>query len=239
MKKIALSFVMIAASGGYALKEAAVRYDWFGQSLLPAMASQDALFAASPTLAASSAPIATIAAEPPDLSRSSAADARPAAASMAAAAAVPEPRRRPATAPALPAALSARPIENAPVGRPTATGVAVITPPNPTPAPPPSGAPKAAGAAFRDGTFTGLRYDAYWGTVQVRAVVKDGKLSSVDVLDFPSDRRTSQQINRYALPILQREVVQAQGVNVNIISGATLTAKAYLSSLRSALQQAQ
>ncbi len=70
-------------------------------------------------------------------------------------------------------------------------------------------------------------------------MIKDGKLASVDVLDFPSDRRTSQQINRYALPLLQREVVQAQSVKVNIISGATLTAIAYLRSLQSALQAAQ
>jgi uncharacterized protein with FMN-binding domain len=85
----------------------------------------------------------------------------------------------------------------------------------------------------------GSRVDAYWGIVQVRAVIKGGKLASVDVLDYPSDRRTSQEINRYALPLLQREVVQAQGANVNIISGATLTAVAYLRSLRSALALAQ
>ena len=96
----------------------------------------------------------------------------------------------------------------------------------------------AAAGQLRDGSYTGNRYDAYYGTVQVRAIVKDGRLQNVDVLDYPSDRRKSQQINNYALPILQREVVQAQSVNVNIISGATLTARAYLRSLASALGQA-
>jgi uncharacterized protein with FMN-binding domain len=69
--------------------------------------------------------------------------------------------------------------------------------------------------------------------------VANGMIMTVQVLDYPSDRRTSQEINRYALPVLAREVVQAQGVRVNLVSGATLTTIAYLNSLRSALQQAQ
>ena len=113
-------------------------------------------------------------------------------------------------------------------------------PPIPT-TPPPGSAPATPPktGAYRDGNYTGQRYDAYWGNVQLRVVVANGMIMTVQVLDYPHDRRTSQQINRFALPVLAREVVQAQGVRVNVVSGATLTTIAYLNSLRSALQQAQ
>jgi uncharacterized protein with FMN-binding domain len=58
------------------------------------------------------------------------------------------------------------------------------------------------------------------------------------VLDYPNHQRTSRSINRQALPLLQSEVISAQGTRVNIISGATLTSKAYLRSLKSALSKA-
>jgi uncharacterized protein with FMN-binding domain len=68
--------------------------------------------------------------------------------------------------------------------------------------------------------------------------VQNGVLVSVDVLDYPNHQRTSRSINRQALPLLQSEVISAQGTRVNIISGATLTSKAYLRSLKSALSKA-
>jgi uncharacterized protein with FMN-binding domain len=61
---------------------------------------------------------------------------------------------------------------------------------------------------------------------------------SVDVLQYPADRRTSRSINAQALPMLESEVVRAQSDRVNIISGATLTSAAYLRSLNGALGQA-
>jgi uncharacterized protein with FMN-binding domain len=91
---------------------------------------------------------------------------------------------------------------------------------------------------YRDGSFTGTAFDAYFGLVQVRANVQSGVLVSVDVLDYPNHQRTSRSINRQALPLLQSEVISAQGTRVNIISGATLTSKAYLRSLKSALSKA-
>jgi uncharacterized protein with FMN-binding domain len=91
---------------------------------------------------------------------------------------------------------------------------------------------------FRDGAYQGPTYDAYYGYVQVQANVQNGQLISVDVLQYPTHRNTSRVINRQALPMLEREVIQAQSARVNLISGATLTSEAYLSSLYYALQQA-
>jgi uncharacterized protein with FMN-binding domain len=97
----------------------------------------------------------------------------------------------------------------------------------------------ATAGRYSDGSFAGTAFDAYFGLVQVRAVVQNGMLVSVDVLDYPNHQRTSRSINRQALPLLQSEVISAQGTRVNIISGATLTSKAYLRSLKSALSRAK
>ena len=101
--------------------------------------------------------------------------------------------------------------------------------------------PSFAGSAavqYKDGTYAGPRVDAYWGIMRVQAVIQNGKLIDVQVLEYPADRRTSQYINRQAIPMLQNEVISAQTANVNIISGATLTSEAYLISLDRALAQA-
>ena len=101
-----------------------------------------------------------------------------------------------------------------------------------TAASPPSG-------AYRDGSYTGKRYDAFWGKVQLRIVVANGLITTIQVLDYPHDRQTSQDINHDALPTLEQEVIQAQNVKVHAVTGATVTTIAYINSLRSALQQAQ
>lgn len=91
---------------------------------------------------------------------------------------------------------------------------------------------------FADGTWLGPAANAYYGLVQVRAHVSGGNLISVEILQYPSDRRTSVRINRYALPILIREAVANQTGNVDSVSGATLTSNAYRQSLVAALSQA-
>ena len=92
--------------------------------------------------------------------------------------------------------------------------------------------------SLRDGTYTGQAYDAYYGLVQVEATVQSGQIANINTLQSPDHRSTSRAINRQALPILEREVIQAQTLRVNIVSGATLTSRAYLRSLNSALKQA-
>lgn len=88
---------------------------------------------------------------------------------------------------------------------------------------------------LRDGSFIGNTYDAYYGVVQVQAVVINGQLADVKALKFPDHSGESRSINRQALPMLQQQVVQAQTARVRIISGATLTSRAYIASLNDAL----
>jgi uncharacterized protein with FMN-binding domain len=98
-------------------------------------------------------------------------------------------------------------------------------------------APSGA-TAYKNGTFTGPESNAYYGLVQVQVVIQNGKIADVQFLDYPHDRRTSQEINTQVMPWLKQEAIQAQSANVNIISGATLTSEAFANSLQSALNSA-
>lgn len=96
----------------------------------------------------------------------------------------------------------------------------------------------SASLAYVDGEFTGPAANAYWGVVQIQAIVQGGRVARLKVLQYPSDRQTSIAINRQALPMLRDEVIAAQSANVDIISGATLTSAAFIKSLGKALEQA-
>lgn len=92
---------------------------------------------------------------------------------------------------------------------------------------------------YTDGTYTGSVADAYYGSVQVAAVVSGGKISAVNFLQYPNDRSNSIMISERAMPILQSEAIQAQNANVDIVSGATDTSMAFQQSLGSALAEAK
>lgn len=110
--------------------------------------------------------------------------------------------------------------------------------PAPAPTPTPSPAPKPKGQ-YNDGSYTGSVADAYYGNVEVRATISGGRLTAVDFLQYPSDRRTSQYINAQAMPLLKTEAIQAQSANVSGVSGATDTSQAFRQSLGNALSQAK
>jgi uncharacterized protein with FMN-binding domain len=91
---------------------------------------------------------------------------------------------------------------------------------------------------YKNGTFTGPVTDAFYGNIQVAAVIQNGKLANVNILQSPNDRSRSIAINSQALPILQSEAVSAQSAAVDMVSGATDTSAAFIQSLTSALSQA-
>ncbi len=92
--------------------------------------------------------------------------------------------------------------------------------------------------AYRDGSYTGNQADAHWGTVEVVAVITNGQLSDVQFMQYPNHRDLSKEINYQAMPMLTQEAIQSQRANVDIISGATDTSEAFITSLSSALAQA-
>lgn len=112
-------------------------------------------------------------------------------------------------------------------------------PPTPQPVTPLPKETATLAGLYKDGTYTGNEADAYFGMVQVEAVIQNGKLTQVNVLEYPDHRRTSVRINQQALPLLQQEAIQLQSAQIDLISGATLTCEAFAQSLQSALDAAR
>lgn len=122
-----------------------------------------------------------------------------------------------------------------PTGETATVSVSPVTIPKVTPPAP----PVHSAAAFKDGTYTGKSADAYYGYVQVAAVIAGGKLTQVKVLQYPNDRTTSIEINQQALPMLIEEAISAQSSRIDGISGASDTSPAFVESLASALAKAK
>lgn len=89
-----------------------------------------------------------------------------------------------------------------------------------------------------DGTFTGDQVDTRWGPVQVEITVAGGRITAATAVVYPDSNPRDQQINSYALPVLSSEVIAAQGAQIDMVSGATVTSQGYLGSLQSAIDQA-
>jgi uncharacterized protein with FMN-binding domain len=121
--------------------------------------------------------------------------------------------------------------------QPAPTQAALVTA---TPRPAATTAPAASTSGqYKDGTYTGSLANARYGMVQVQATIQSGKITDVQFLQYPSDRRTSQRINQAAAPRLTQEAIQAQSAKVSIVSGATLTSRAFMESLQAALTSAK
>jgi uncharacterized protein with FMN-binding domain len=87
-------------------------------------------------------------------------------------------------------------------------------------------------------TYDGDTVQTRWGPVQVRITVQDGKITASEAIVYPDGNREDQEINSFALPVLSQEAVQQQSANIDMVSGATVTSQGYLSSLQSAIDQA-
>lgn len=92
---------------------------------------------------------------------------------------------------------------------------------------------------YKDGSYTGNSADAYYGYIQVKAVIKSGKLTDVQFLQYPNDQENSIYINQQAMPYLKQEAIKAQSSQVDNITGATDTSQAFMQSLENALNQAK
>ena len=255
MKQIALSLLVIAASGAYVWDQAGKdpANDMLGEAL-PADAAEapsvqqkePASAAARPVLRTSPAPL-----DPrfrtrfPIARETTAGIAVPAErpndpVKQTVAPVAPQPSRTPPAQPVAPAASD--PASTAPSF--AVTPAVYIPVPQPRPAYRDAPARvvrvgmKLPAQGYADGVYTGPTADAYYGIIQIQALVQGGQLTALKVLKYPSDRRTSVSINRQALPMLRDEAISAQSANVDIISGATLTSRAFIQSLRGALKKA-
>jgi uncharacterized protein with FMN-binding domain len=87
-------------------------------------------------------------------------------------------------------------------------------------------------------TYTGGVASTQWGPVQVQITVQGHKITRARAVQYPQGTSTDAQINGYALPILDKEVIQQQRAAIDTVSGATVTSDGYLQSLQSAIDTA-
>jgi uncharacterized protein with FMN-binding domain len=94
----------------------------------------------------------------------------------------------------------------------------------------------AAGSALvRSGAGQIVQFG--YGELNVRVTVNGSRITAVSVTDLQTAEPTSQQISEQAIPMLRSEVLSAQSANINGISGATFTSRAYVQSVQAALDQ--
>lgn len=115
---------------------------------------------------------------------------------------------------------------------PATAAASVTRPANPAPAPAPG--TTSGGTKTYDGSVAQTR----WGPVQVTITVTGGKITEVAVPTYPNGNGRDQEINSYALPILQQETLTAQSAHIDTVSGATVTSDGYLESLQAAIDAA-
>jgi uncharacterized protein with FMN-binding domain len=127
------------------------------------------------------------------------------------------------TAAADPAAPAADPTAAAP--KPTPTKAA----PKPTPKPTPT-------KTLPNGDFVGSAVTHRYGTVQVGIRVVNGKITKAWAAKYPTGE--SAPYTEFSIPKLSAETVGARSASVAAVSGATLTSKAWVSSLASAMSKA-
>ena len=99
-------------------------------------------------------------------------------------------------------------------------------------------APAAPGSSGTATTVTGSAASTRWGDVQVSITVTAGKITTVDVPEYPTANGKDREINADALPVLTQETLAAQSADIDMVSGATVTSQGYVQSLQSALDKA-
>lgn len=133
------------------------------------------------------------------------------------------------------------------VAYPTSSGHSTLRPgtvasgaaPSAGSAPAAGSAPSATSdASGTSTTVTGDVVDTRWGPVQVEITVSGGRIVSARAVQQPTGNSHDAEINGYALPVLAREVLQAQSASIDTVSGATVTSRGYIGSLQSALDSA-
>lgn len=104
-----------------------------------------------------------------------------------------------------------------------------------------SAAPKSAPSTRTNSgpkVVTADAADTPYGPVQLQVTFSGKKISSINVLEYPTESFRDQQINSYALPILNQEAMAAQSAHIDVVSGATYTSDGYAQSLQSAIDKA-
>lgn len=97
----------------------------------------------------------------------------------------------------------------------------------------------ASSLAAKSRTFKGPTIVTMHGPVQVSIAVKSKKIVSVKTFINPNSDGRSPFLEQTAVPVLRRETLKAQSARIQLVSGATETSEAFITSLQSALKRAR
>jgi len=117
--------------------------------------------------------------------------------------------------------------------KPTTT---TTTPPTTTTTTPPTTTTTVSTTGIR--TVTGPLVNYYYGELSVKVTANGKKITAVtigSITDGGNPR--SQQIDQYAIPILEPEAIAAQSYNIQSVSGASYTSAGFQLSLQYALKK--
>ena len=87
-------------------------------------------------------------------------------------------------------------------------------------------------------TVTGKAFPTIYGPVQVKITVTDGRITAATAVQYPRGSPRDDQINSYAIPLLNQRAVAAGNAKIDAVSGATYPSGGYIGSLQNALDQA-
>ena len=107
--------------------------------------------------------------------------------------------------------------------------VLVITPPNLS-----KTAPIAVDTAAQ--SFTGVEVGTRYGPVQVKIMIKNGKIVDAQTVQAPTG--SSDRYTQMSVPVLRERTIAAQSANVQAVSGASFTSYGWSQSLASAIAKA-
>ena len=88
------------------------------------------------------------------------------------------------------------------------------------------------------GTATGDAVSTQYGDVQLKVTISDGRITSVEAVELPSNEPKSSEISSYSEPLLRQSALAKQSANIDAVSGATYTSDGYKTALQSALDKA-
>lgn len=91
---------------------------------------------------------------------------------------------------------------------------------------------------YKDGTYTGSVASTKRGDFQVSVEVSGGKITNINMLTQPTEGKSA-EINKTAISTYVQEAIDAQGTDIQLVSGASETYSGFKTSLQNALNQAK
>jgi uncharacterized protein with FMN-binding domain len=88
-----------------------------------------------------------------------------------------------------------------------------------------------------NGTAVGQLENYSYGQLAVKVTISNNRIVDLKVTSLQTLESYSQQLEQQVVPLLKTEVLQAQGLKINAISGATYTSEAYAYSIQSAFDK--